>query len=251
LDNLEYIDSYFSGEQSAEETKKFEERVIEEPGFAEEVAFYLSAKQLAREQQTKIPGANEGRFKELYTKYKSDNEPGTREKFGRTRKLWTIAAAAAIITAIVLGVITWPRSSSPEQLADRYIKEHFEKMPVSMGNAKDSLQKGKDLFNDGKLNEALLQFESIIQNDSTSFEAKKFAGIVSLQIKKYDKAISYFSQLENYPDLYANPGKFYHALTLIKRNQPGDKQEAKSLLELVVRNDLEGKTTAEDWLKKW
>jgi len=251
LDNLEYIDGYFNGEQSAEETKKFENRVTGDPGFAEEVAFYLSARQLATEQQTQISGRNEERFKELYAKYKLDNDTPPREKYGRVRRLWIAAAAAAIVTAIVFGLLTWSGSASTRQLADKYIKEHFEKMSVSMGSTEDSLQQGKHLYNDGKLNEALQQFENIIQKDSSSFEAKKFAGIVSLQLKEYDKAIAYFSQLENYPGLYANPGKFYHALTLIKRNQPGDKEEAKRLLEIVVRNDLEGKATAEDWLKKW
>jgi hypothetical protein len=44
--------------------------------------------------------------------------------------------------------------------------------------------------------------------------------------------------LENYTQLYANPGKFYHALTLLERNLPGDKQQVKILLEQVVQNYL-------------
>jgi tetratricopeptide (TPR) repeat protein len=88
-------------------------------------------------------------------------------------------------------------------------------------------------------------------NDTSLFEVKKYAGIVSLRLGQYDKAINYFSQLANYTQLYANPGKFYHALTLMKRNRPGDKQTAKILLEQVVQNDLEEKETAQQWLKKW
>jgi len=45
--------------------------------------------------------------------------------------------------------------------------------------------------------------------------------------------------------------KFYYSFTLIKRNRPGDKQQAKILLEQVVQNGPEGKTTANEWLKKW
>jgi hypothetical protein len=37
----------------------------------------------------------------------------------------------------------------------------------------------------------------------------------------------------------------------MKRNRPGDKQAAKVLLEQVVQNDLEGKETAQKWLKRW
>jgi len=252
LDNLEYIDTYFNGEQSAEETKEFEKKIMGDPFFAEEVAFYLSAKQVAKEQQEQRPEAKDERFKELYAKYKLGNDTAALQKKDTLmRRLWPYVAAAAIITAVVFGWITWPKPASPGQLADKYIKEHFETLSVNMSGTGDSIQKGKDLFNDGKLKEALLQFESIIQNDTSSFEAKKFAGIVSLRLKEYDKAITYFLQLENYSGLYANPGKLYHALTLVKRNQPGDKQEAKKLLEQVVQDDLEGTETAEEWLKKW
>jgi tetratricopeptide (TPR) repeat protein len=251
LDNLEYIDTYFNGEQSAEETKEFEKKITDDSFFAEEVAFYLSARQVVKEQQEQTPEAKNERFRELYAKYKLGNDSTSPKKDTVMRRLSPYMAAAAIITAVVFGVITWPKPSSPGKLADKYIKEHFETLSVNMSSMEDSIQKGKHLFNDGKLKEALLQFESIIQNDTSSFEAKKYAGIVSLRLKEYDKAITYFLQLENYTTLYANPGKFYHSLTLIKRNLPGDKQEAKKLLEQLVQQDLEGKETAEEWLKKW
>ena len=62
--------------------------------------------------------------------------------------------------------------------------------------------------------------------------------------------VNTITKLENRV-LFANAGKFYHALTLLKRNQGGDKQQAKLLLEQVVQNDLEGKATAQDWLEKF
>jgi hypothetical protein len=37
----------------------------------------------------------------------------------------------------------------------------------------------------------------------------------------------------------------------MKQSRPGDKQEAKILLEQLVQNDLEEKATAHEWLKKW
>ena len=88
-------------------------------------------------------------------------------------------------------------------------------------------------------------------NDTIFIEAKKYAGIVSLRLGKYDKAINYFLQLENFPRLHANPEKFYRALTLLKRNLGDDKKEAKKLLEQVVENDLEGKESAKKILDKW
>ena len=51
--------------------------------------------------------------------------------------------------------------------------------------------------------------------------------------------------------LYDNPGEFYQALTLMKRNIPGDHQKAKFLLQDVVDKNLSGKEEAQKWLKKW
>ena len=53
------------------------------------------------------------------------------------------------------------------------------------------------------------------------------------------------------PGLFSNPGKFYHALTLMKRNLPGDKDKSYQLLNDVVTNNLAEKNEAEKWLKKW
>ena len=103
----------------------------------------------------------------------------------------------------------------------------------------------------GKLQEALGQFESIISRDSTSFQAIKYAGIVSLMMKQYDKALNYFLVLGSDTQLYSNPGKFYAALTLLKRNQPGDKLQGKKLLEEVIRMDGDEKEKAIQLLNKW
>jgi len=246
LDTLLYIDTYFSTEPSPGTKEEFEKRITEDPAFAEEVAFYLSAKQAATEQLTEEK--NE-RFKDVYAHYKKTNKTTIQKPV--IRKLWPYIAAAAIITGIIFGRAVFFTAASPEQLADKYIKDNFQTLGVTMSSKEDSLQTGLRLFNDGKLNEALTQFESIANRDTSSPEAKKYAGIVSLRLQRYDKAITYFTQLGNTIQLYANPGKLYQALTLLKRNQPGDKQAAKVLLQQVVQFDLEGKETAKELLDKW
>ena len=123
--------------------------------------------------------------------------------------------------------------------------------PETRGIKENSIENGLRLYNEGKSVEALQQFEGIAAGDTSSYEAKKYAGIVSLRLKDYDKAINYFSLLENYTNLYANPGKFYHAIALLKRNKPGDKERAKALLEQVVQHNLDGKEDAQKLLNKW
>jgi tetratricopeptide (TPR) repeat protein len=246
LDNLEYIEAYFEGGLSDEDKRAFEKKIVEEAEFANEVSFYLSARQVSAAELTN----ERERFREIYRQHKANEDLRTRQP-GLLRKLWPWVAAAAILAGIIFGWYAWFRPVDPNVLADKYIAENFETLPVTMSSKQDSLQTALRLYNERKADESLKILETLVLQDSTFFEAKKYAGIVSLQMEQYDKAISYFNQLEKYTHLYSNPGKFYKALTLLKRNQPGDKQQAKILLEQVVQNNLSEEETAQEWLKKW
>ena len=245
-DNLDYIDRFFKGELSPEELTEFEQRIKDDPAFAEEVTFYASAFQTIKNDITE---EKKKRFREIY---EQGDHHAARPK--PIRKLWPYLAAAAVIAGIIFGaylLFFTTSPSSPQQFADEYIKEQLQTVGVTMSSKQDSMQQAKNLYNDGKLTEALQQFENLTQSDTSNTEAKKFAGLTSLRLQQYDKALGYFGQLENYPGLYANPGKFYHALTLMKRNLSGDTEVAKRLLQQVVEKDLDKKEIAEEWLKKW
>ncbi|MEO7047312.1 MAG: tetratricopeptide repeat protein, partial [Ferruginibacter sp.] len=113
------------------------------------------------------------------------------------------------------------------------------------------VQKGLSFVQKNKLPEALIMFEAVIKNDPENDEAKKYAGIVSLRLKNYDKALEYFSILANDTELRSNYGKFYKAVTLLERNAPGDEASARLLLQQVRDENLEGKNKAEEWLQKF
>lgn len=136
-------------------------------------------------------------------------------------------------------------------MADQYIRQHLQTLGVQISSRRDSLQSGLRLYNEGRPEEALQQFEKIIQFDRSDFTAKKYAGIISLRLKEYDKALAYFKQLESHRTLYTNPAQLYQALTLMERNFPGDADKAKQLLQQVVKNDLNGKEAAHEWLMNW
>ena len=244
MNNLELIEAYFNEELSAEKKSEFERRITEDPAFAEETAFYLSSKDAAAAELAE----SRSRFKTIYQQYKQGNAGEVRE-MTPLRKLWPWMAAAAVLAGIILGWYIFFRPVSPEQLADKYIIEHFQNLPVTMGSREDSMQTALRLYNEGKSEEALKYFESMAVRDTSFSDAKKYAGIVCLRLGQYDNAIKYFTQLENY-NLFANPGKFYHALTLLKRNQPGDIESAQQLFRQVVENNLEGKEDAQNFLEK-
>jgi tetratricopeptide (TPR) repeat protein len=162
------------------------------------------------------------------------------------------AAAAAILAVAVLCWFMFIKPVTPQQMARQYEQQQFASLDVTMSSREDSLQHGLHLYNEGKPGQALQQFESMISKNDSDFTAKKYAGIVSLELREYDKALDYFRQIQQYKGLYSNPGKFLYALTLMKRSMPGDLAEAKQLLQQVAQsNDLEGKETAQQWLSKW
>lgn len=241
MDNTEYIENFFKGNIDSNQKDQFEKKIMEDESFAEEVAFYISANNVLRE---RLHEEKKKRFRELYEQGKVISMTP------RVRSFWKYMAAASIVIAIIL--ITWFVSgnrNTPQQLADKYVQQNFTTLEVAMSVTQDSLQKGLSLFNNNKLPEALAMFETLAHNDPENDEAKKYAGIVSLRLKNYDKALGYFSMLEK-EDLQSNPGKFYKAVALLYRNKRGDKEAAKLLLQQVIDKKLEGKNEAREWLKK-
>jgi tetratricopeptide (TPR) repeat protein len=254
MDNIEYIESYFTSAQDPDRTREFNQRIESNKEFAEEVAFYLAALDVSRETSQLEKKRN---FKEIYQKNttagnftrmtRQVNSPGHTP----VRRLIYYIAAAAVVSGIVFGVYTMNSQVTPQQLASQYEQEYLKTLPVTMSGQINSQQTGLSLYNEGKTADALQQFEKIIQSDTSNFTAKENAGIAALRLKNYDKALYYFKQLETYKDNFSNPALFYQALTLMDRNQSGDDARAKQLLQQVVQNDLEEKETAQKWLKKW
>ena len=242
---MEYIDNYFASIPTPEIKKEFEDKIHNDPLFAEDVAFYLSAQKAIKENAE----SSKQRFKEIYAEYRQNKPLAKRPAM--IRKLWPYIAAAAVITGLIFGLNTWLKTPSVPQLADVYMQGQFKKLGVTMSSKEDSLQTGIRLYNHNNPEQALLQFESIIHNDASSAEAIKYAGIAALELGNYEKALKYFVDLENYPGLHVNPGKFYHAITLMKRGQKGDKETAKQLLTEVDQYNLEGKNQAREWLRKF
>jgi tetratricopeptide (TPR) repeat protein len=238
--DLMYIDSYFKGEFTREQNGEFEQKIKDDPGFAEEVAFYCSSMQVLKNQAAE---EKKIRFRKLYEETKQEH----RVKPLGIRKIWPYVAAAAVITGVIFGLYLYFQPASLQQVTDQFMKKEFEtEMGVKMAGSTDSLDAAAHLYNENKLTEALAQYEKIIQSGNNTELPKRMAGIVSLRLGDYDKAIEYFTQVENL-DSYSNRGKLYHALALIKRNRTGDKELAKQILEQVIEKNLEGKKDALKW----
>jgi hypothetical protein len=246
---LENIDAYFSETLSAAERKDFERKVVEDKNFAEQVAFYLSAREAAKEE---VALQKKEWFRQLL---KENPATGKVKHLAPVRRIgiYRLAAAASVIGLLFLGWYLFfnEAKASPEQMATEYFNKELKNLSVGMGviEQQDSIKRGENLYNDGKLIESARYFESMYQRNNSDFEAIKDAGIAQLALENYDSALSYFKKLERF-ELVSNPGLFYQAITLMKRNQPHDVELAKQLLKQVHERKLEGSEIAEQWLKK-
>ncbi|MFC5408373.1 tetratricopeptide repeat protein [Larkinella bovis] len=231
MQELKFIDNYFSGLLSARDRVRFEIELQNNRRFAETVAFYLLVREAAhREAQSRI--------QPLPT--------------GQSWRVWVFRAAAVclLVLGISLAFRFWPGHPSGSELADLYLTEHYDRLPVQMGGPADSLTIGIDAYNQGRWAEAGAVFETLLQREPTQLQLLEYAGVVALHAKKYDQAITHFHRLGRQTALYGNPGFFLEALSYLKRGQPMDKIRAKKLLRTVIQDNLEGKYAAEQLVKQ-
>jgi tetratricopeptide (TPR) repeat protein len=231
-EGFEYIEDYFQKRHTEAEKRQFEDRCSSDESFAGDVAFYVMSRQAAREEL-------------LQQKMAEWNLPGEQasRKHGRQRLSWLPYMAAAVVVLVVLGYF-FSRPTDPRQLAEKYIDTHFSRLSQTMGGPIDSLQLGIQAYNDGHYDKALTIFETLYSTHPENSDATKYAGIVCLGTKNYDKALTWFALLEGHQERFANPGAFYEALTLLMRDGKNDREKAKRLLQRVIDTHQEGEQDA-------
>lgn len=243
-DTIGYMDAYFNGELDNDERNQFDAKCSTDESFAAEVAFYISARSAAREallKQKNEQWKKDGEGTEMSVVMPANKRMGLR---------WLPYAAAACLVLVMAGYFLFGRQT-PERIAATYATANYAQLSQSMdGNTKDSLQLGIAQYNNKNYNAALSLFEWARTNDSSNYDAKKYAGLAYLQLKDYNKAMLRFRDLSAMKSAY-NAGDMLQAITLLQRQAPGDKQTAKALLEKVVREKEEGSTVAAKALANW
>ena len=232
------IEEYLSNRLSADQRIRFEADLQTDPALAESVAFYVTARHTLRQE------AHNLRRAELLAR---------KPQLARQTS-WPFALAAAACLALLLGIgwILWTPQTTPPELADAYLeqKNALTHPSVTMSATTDSLQQSLGFIEKEQLAEADQWLSDLRQRQPANAEVLKWGGIVALRRGNYDKAISQFQTLSRRTDLYANPGLFLEALTRMKRNLPDDKVMAKTLLQTVVSQKLEGSEEAKVLLEK-
>jgi len=242
---LDYIDDYFKGEYSEAKTRQFEDRLETDPLFAEEVAFYLSAMQVLR-QEARAEKTN--RFRAIY----EEKHPPVRTAGSYVRILY-IAVAAVFVCGLLLAAWLFMKpTASKQQMADTFINDHLTQLGVPMSAGKeDSVKIAKDYYNSKAFPQALSYFEPLATSHTEDGSLLEYAGITCLRLGQYDKALEYFDKRAK-QDVRNNPALFYQALAYMKRNKEGDMDKAKAILQQVASNGpSDKKDIAQSWLDKW
>lgn len=246
MEILEYIETYFGQTMPENERMHFEERISADQAFANEVAFYISARQTVKHELLLQKQAD----------WSADN---LKEELAPTAmpirkvpisKWWSYVAAACLLLFAAFYLFE-KRDGTPQQLANNYVTKELAHTSITMDGGGDSLQLGKDAYNDKNYDKALQYFTGLANAHTENTEAKKMIGIVYLVTRNYDKALEQFDELANVKGLFSNPGLFYKAVTLMERNKAGDVKQAKELLEQVVKQNLGHSEEAAEWLKKF
>lgn len=242
MNDYDVIESYLTGRMTGTDRAAFEASLRTDPALADDVAFYVMARQTAKVQ------ANEQRRAEWDARRRAAAVPiQPLRQLGQWA--YPLAAAACLVLALGFGWYFLNQPSASE-LADAYINQNFATLSVTMDDRADSLQTGIRQYNEGNLAGADATFGTLLQRAPDNADALKMAGIVSLRREKYDQAIAQFHRLSQRTDLYANPGLFYEAVARLKRNQPLDKPTAKTLLTTVINSNLDCRDEAGKLLER-
>jgi hypothetical protein len=234
-----YIDSYFNGLLNPEEKKVFETRCESDEAFAEEVALYIASRSALRDEVLEQ--------KRNEWKRRDDSTKKNKAKVVKLKR-WYMAAAAAAVISIVFLLI--PSGKTPQQLADKYIEGNLRQISVTMSGSNDSLQTGIEAYNKKEYRAAHEIFSRLYRQNADNSDALKYDGLCSLMLEDYNVAIKLFDSLAVKQNLFSNPGLFFKALVLLKRNEPGDKEAAKLLLQQVINEGLVNNKEAAEILKE-
>jgi tetratricopeptide (TPR) repeat protein len=249
------FEEYLQGEMSSEEKSVFESELSanEEMNSAFNVYRTVETEMRHHEQQSIHERELKSSLEKLNARYfKSEAQHPTKEVsiFSNKHLKTAMAIAASILVLLVAYVVFFQPEQNLEYLAGNYVDTHLQQLSQTMDSSPDNLQLGISAYNDQEYGKALDHFQIFLEKQPDNYEAIKNIGLVYLMTEEYDKALQQFDELADMGNTYSNRGMFLKSVTLLKRNETGDEQEAINLLQQVVRDQEEGSEQAEEWLER-
>ena len=250
--NIEQFENYLSGDMPPEEKLRFEANLDKDKELYDLFHVYktIDAEMYNTGKYSTEEAALRSTLQTLNAAYFKAEVPVIQMNSNKKGIRMAVAAAAGVILILTAYFSFFQNNTDPRQLANRYVKEDLSHLSITMDGAKDSLQQGIAAYNDKAYAKSVQLFEAVYKAHPENSDALKYAGITYLVTKEYNKALQCFNELAAKKELFSNPGMFLKAVTLLQRNQPGDREQAEQLLQQVINEKSDGSREAELWLKK-
>ena len=220
--DIDLIEAWYKGTLSADELATVQQRIANDPVFAEKLADFTDVMKGIRSHEQK-------EFSETVAGW--ENEIKSEKKFSTG---FMLRMAAALLFLVVGSFIIFSRTSgSNEDLYAKYF-EPYEDVINVRGDAKPLLSEGMSAYNQKDYNKAsdiLLRF---INENGADINAEFYLGIASLEAGKTAEGLQYLHNVITGRGLLIEQAQWYYALGLLKS---GDVQGCKYHLEQM---NLEG-----------
>jgi tetratricopeptide (TPR) repeat protein len=130
---------------------------------------------------------------------------------------WFLAAAAVLVALLVW--LKWPSEQETLYAETR----RFPAAAFTLrGNTDQNLGKAAQAFNREDYPAALALLQNHLGNRPDDLEARFFAGLSQLELKRLEEAEATFRQLSAGRNAWAEEARWYLALTLLRKGKTGD-----------------------------
>ena len=254
---FEQFELYLNGKMSNEEKAFFEAELSSDSELSSTFEVYrtIEAEMKMREKHSANQVALLHSLQDLNDRYfMSDVEENNTEtiRLSPINYLKILLMSAAAVAVFVLSFfIFYSSNKDVNTLAVNYFQENLQQLSQTMSSADDSLQLGIAAYNNKEYDKALSYFRNVYKTHPENSDAKKYTGLSYLAKRDYENALKEFEALAKTPNLYSNPGQFLKAITLLMRNEDGDRQSAKEILEQLANKNVEGSKESREWLKRF
>jgi tetratricopeptide (TPR) repeat protein len=223
--DIGFMEAYLTGTMLPNEKNAFENRLETDKAFAEEFMSFRTSYQAIILQSRK----------ELKEHLKGLEKNKTSEAKIINWRYVSLAVAASLSLAIL--IINLLSSPSTDDLYKTYYSVYPNVVaPIERSTqiAVDSYKKPFQLYEDARYEEALLQFNELLQTKPTSPALNLYAGFCALALKDSKTAIAYFEVvINNPPNDFLATARWYSALAYL---QEENKEQAMAMLVQLKQN---------------
>jgi len=222
----EYIEQYLDDQLTIDEKDAFEERLLNDAEFKEEV-------EIAKEIISGIEGAS---FRKQMALIHEEETKGANQQIKPAINLNWIYGIAATITLVIIAWWLLPQTLSNDALFDRHFQPYGSLLSVR-GDNYTGLEKAMKYYGKGQFAEAIELLEKDV-SDKYIIDQKFYLGISYLGLKKPKQAITHFENCLKEGNKYKWQIKWYLGLAYILDNQY---ELAIQLLEQINKGEFQYK----------